>query len=101
MPGRLEMIRRFVTRELLDKWGWGVGIADFYSSIDRFVVRPTWLRSILHGTWLRHPLHPLLTDVPIGGLTTAPLLDLLGVYHGATMAPFLALARLIATAIAA
>ena len=27
------MIRRFVNRNLLDKWDWGVGIADFYSAI--------------------------------------------------------------------
>src|SRR5437762_1792179 len=50
------MIRRFVNRTLLDKWSWGVGIADFYSSIDRSVVRPRWLRSFLHGTWLGHLL---------------------------------------------
>ena len=34
------MIRRFVNRNLLDKWDWGVGIADFYSAVDRFVIRP-------------------------------------------------------------
>ena len=89
------MIRRFVTRQLLDKWGWGVGIADFYSSIDRFVVRPTWLRSVLHGTWLGHPLHPLLTDVPVGGLTIALVLDLLGVYDGANVATLLGVGGLI------
>ena len=94
------MIRRFVTRQLLDKWDWGVGIADFYSSIDRFVVRPTWLRSVLHGTWLGHPLHPLLTDVPVGGLTIALVLDLLGVYDGANVATLLGVAGLILAALA-
>src|SRR2546430_5290697 len=100
MPGRLEMIRRFVTRQLLDKWDWGVGIADFYSSIDRFVMRSTWLRSLLHGTWLGHPLHPLLTDVPVGGLTIALVLDLLGLYDGANVATLLGVAGLVAAAIA-
>ena len=40
------MIRRFVNRSLLDKWGWGVGIADFYSTVERAVFRPKWLRSL-------------------------------------------------------
>jgi nitrite reductase/ring-hydroxylating ferredoxin subunit/uncharacterized membrane protein len=80
------MIRRFVSRSLLDKWTWGKGIADFYSSIDRFVFRPKWLRSFLHGTWLGHALHPVLTDLPVGALTVALILDLLGIYDGANVA---------------
>ena len=94
------MIRRFVNRNLLDKWDWGVGIADFYSSVDRFVIRPKWLRSFLHGTWLGHPLHPLLTDVPVGGLTIALILDLLGIYDGANWATLLGFGGLILAAIA-
>ena len=94
------MIRRLINGKLLDKWGWGVGIADFYTAISRFVIRPTWLRSFLHGTWLGHPLHPLLTDVPIGGLTIAIVLDLFGVYDGANWATGLGLLGLVAAAIA-
>jgi len=94
------MIRRFVNRTLLDKWTWGVGIADFYSSIDRSVVRPKWLRSFLHGTWLGHPLHPLLTDVPVGALTVALVLDLLGIYDGANWATLIGGAGLVLAAIA-
>jgi len=94
------MIRRFVNRRLLDTSKWGVGIADFYSSIDRFVIRPAWLRSFLHGVWLGHPLHPLLTDVPIGALTVALALDLLGVYDGANWATLIGGAGLIVAAIA-
>src|SRR5438477_330051 len=94
------MIRRFVNRTLLDKWGWGVGIADFYTAISRFVIRPTWLRSFLHGTWLGHPLHPLLTDVPVGGLTIAIVLDLFGVYDGANWATGLGVLGLVGAAIA-
>lgn len=94
------MIRRFVNRNLLDKWDWGVGIADFYSAVDRFVIRPKALRSFLHGTWLGHPLHPLLTDVPVGGLTIALLLDLLGLPDGANVATLLGFTGLILAAIA-
>jgi nitrite reductase/ring-hydroxylating ferredoxin subunit/uncharacterized membrane protein len=94
------MIRRFVNRNLLDRWDWGVGIADFFSTVDRFVIRPKWLRSLLHGTWLGHPLHPLLTDVPIGGLTVALVLDLLGIYDGANWATYIGFAGLILAALA-
>ena len=94
------MIRRFVNRNLLDKWDWGVGIADFYTAVDRAVIRPKWLRSFLHGTWLGHPLHPLLTDVPVGGLTIALVLDLLGYYDGANVATLAGFAGLILAAIA-
>jgi nitrite reductase/ring-hydroxylating ferredoxin subunit/uncharacterized membrane protein len=36
------------------------------------------LKDLLSGTWLGHPLHPLLTDIPIGSLTSATVLDLIG-----------------------
>jgi len=36
------------------------------------------LKDLLSGTWLGHPLHPPLTDVVIGGWTSALVLDLLG-----------------------
>jgi nitrite reductase/ring-hydroxylating ferredoxin subunit/uncharacterized membrane protein len=94
------MIRRFVGRKLLDAWTWGVPIADFYSSIDRFVIRPKWLRSFLHGVWLGHPLHPLLTDVPVGALTVALVLDLLGIYDGANWATLIGGGGLVVAAVA-
>lgn len=34
------MTRRFINRSLLDRWDWGTGIADLYSTVDRFVLRP-------------------------------------------------------------
>jgi nitrite reductase/ring-hydroxylating ferredoxin subunit len=36
------------------------------------------LKDILSGSWLGHPLHPVLTDLPIGALGAATLLELLG-----------------------
>jgi nitrite reductase/ring-hydroxylating ferredoxin subunit/uncharacterized membrane protein len=94
-----KMIRRNVSR-ILDKWEWGIGVADVYSAVSRFVLRPKWLRSLLHGTWLGHPLHPLLTDVPIGALTVALILDLLGIHDGANWATLIGFAGLIAAALA-
>ena len=34
-------------------------------------------KNLLHGTWIGHPLHVILTDVPIGGWTTAIVFDAL------------------------
>ena len=34
------------------------------------------LKDLLSGTWLGHPLHPPLTDVVVGGWTSALVLDL-------------------------
>lgn len=36
------------------------------------------VKDALSGTWLGHPLHPLLTDVVIGSVTSASVLDLVG-----------------------
>ena len=40
--------------------------------------KPKRLKELLSGSWLGHPVHPLLTDVTIGTLTSALLLDWLG-----------------------
>ena len=37
-------------------------------------IRP--VKDFLNGTWLGHPLHAVVTDVPIGALTLALVLDL-------------------------
>ena len=36
------------------------------------------LKDLLNGVWLGHPVHPMVTDVPVGALTAAALLDLTG-----------------------
>ena len=40
------------------------------------------LKDVLSGTFLGHPLHPLLTDIPIGTLASASVLDLLAKERG-------------------
>jgi nitrite reductase/ring-hydroxylating ferredoxin subunit/uncharacterized membrane protein len=44
----------------------------------RNVIRPGAIKDTLSGTWLGHAVHPMLTDVVIGSLLSATLLDLLG-----------------------
>jgi nitrite reductase/ring-hydroxylating ferredoxin subunit/uncharacterized membrane protein len=40
------------------------------------------VKDLLSGTPLGHPLHPLLTDIPIGALTSATVLDLVAGERG-------------------
>ena len=54
------------------------------------------VKDALSGTWLGHAIHPLLTDIVIGSLTSATLLDVLGGDKGGEAAE-----RLIAIALAA
>jgi nitrite reductase/ring-hydroxylating ferredoxin subunit/uncharacterized membrane protein len=42
------------------------------------------VKDLLSGTWLGHPAHPLLTDIPIGAWTSALVLDLMGIFGGAS-----------------
>ena len=44
----------------------------------RRAIGPSEVKEALSGTWLGHALHPLLTDVVIGSLVSATLLDVLG-----------------------
>jgi len=36
------------------------------------------LKDVLNGRWLGHPLHPVVTDVPVGAMTVAAVLDVTG-----------------------
>jgi nitrite reductase/ring-hydroxylating ferredoxin subunit/uncharacterized membrane protein len=47
-------------------------------------IRP--VKDVLNGTWLGHPIHAAITDVPIGSLVIAVLLDLLGYPSAADIA---------------
>ena len=48
------------------------------SAVRRAVPQESKLKDALSGTWLGHPLHPPLTDVVIGGWTSALVLDVVG-----------------------
>ena len=62
----------------------------------RGAIGPGALKATLAGTWLGHALHPLLTDVVIGSLVSATMLDVLGGDDDGTAAE-----RLIAVGLAA
>jgi nitrite reductase/ring-hydroxylating ferredoxin subunit len=71
-PGNRAPVRVLAGLEPLD------GPAKKLGKAVRGLVRPGPVKDALSGTWLGHALHPLLTDVTIGTLTSAVMLDWLG-----------------------
>jgi nitrite reductase/ring-hydroxylating ferredoxin subunit/uncharacterized membrane protein len=65
-------VERLEALDVLDEPGKAMGEAV------RGVLGPGELKAALSGTWLGHALHPLLTDVTIGALVSASMLDVLG-----------------------
>ena len=53
------------------------GVAQNVAQLVRRVVPAGPVKDALSGTWLGHALHPMLTDLVIGSLMSASLLDLL------------------------
>jgi nitrite reductase/ring-hydroxylating ferredoxin subunit len=68
----LRVVRGVEHARALDEPGAALGKAV------RGVIGPGKLKETLAGTWLGHALHPLLTDVVIGSLISATMLDVLG-----------------------
>jgi nitrite reductase/ring-hydroxylating ferredoxin subunit/uncharacterized membrane protein len=73
------MIGRFLTRIVDAQAAWARPFGDFnhrWLSALFGPIRP--IKDFLNGTWLGHPVHSVLTDVPIGALTIALVLDVIG-----------------------
>ena len=56
------------------------------------------LKDVLNGTWLGHPVHPVVTDVPVGAMTVAAVLDVAGQDTAADIAVLTGLASMAASA---
>lgn len=54
--------------------------------VQRFLSSRPSLHNLLDGKWLGVPLHPALTDVPVGGWTSAFILDLVATVSGSEAA---------------
>jgi nitrite reductase/ring-hydroxylating ferredoxin subunit/uncharacterized membrane protein len=66
---------------------WARPLGDFNHRWLSAVFRPIRpVKDLLNGTWLGHPLHSAITDVPIGSLVVAVVLDLVGQPVGADVA---------------
>jgi nitrite reductase/ring-hydroxylating ferredoxin subunit/uncharacterized membrane protein len=56
------------------------------------------VKDVLNGVWFGHPVHPALTDVPIGAMTAAMLLDVAGQRKAADLAVATGVAGMVASA---
>ena len=70
---------RFLSRLMALNDGWAKPFGDFNHRWVSALFRPIRpIRDFLNGTWLGHPLHPAATDIPIGALLVAVVLDFIG-----------------------
>lgn len=68
--GFVNVLSRLERAESLDP------LSDRITSIFNALVRPRWLRDVLHGVPVGHPVHPVAVMIPIGCWTSAAILDL-------------------------
>jgi len=95
------MFRRWLAPVLNAQAVWADPLGDLFQRLFRALYGPfPALRDLLHGTWLGHPVHPMITDVPIGALVLATILDLAGQPIGATWAIGVGLLGMLAAALA-
>jgi nitrite reductase/ring-hydroxylating ferredoxin subunit/uncharacterized membrane protein len=81
------MIGRFLTRIVDAQGGWARPFGDFNHRWLKALfgpIRP--IKDFLNGTWLGHPVHSATTDLPIGALTVAIVLEFLGQHTAADIA---------------
>ena len=93
------MIGRLVNRLVNAQAGWARPFGDFnhrWLSALFGPIRP--IKDFLNGTWLGHPVHSALTDVPIGALTVALVLDVVGQRVAADVALLVAVLSILAAA---
>src|ERR1044072_7431842 len=70
---------RLLARLVAAQDGWARPLGDFNHRWISALFRPIHpIKDLLNGTWLGHPVHGAATDLPIGSLPIAVLLDILG-----------------------
>jgi nitrite reductase/ring-hydroxylating ferredoxin subunit/uncharacterized membrane protein len=94
------MIGRFVTRIVDFQAGWARPFGDFNHRWLSALFRPIRpVKDFFNGTWLGHPVHSAVTDVPIGALTVALILDIIGQPTGADVALLIGVLSMLAAAV--
>lgn len=91
----------FLTRLMDAQAAWARPLGEVvHGWLHAFFHRVPALRDLLNGRWLGHPLHPALTDVPVGSLVVAVVLDLVGQPIAAGIAAAITLLGLLGSAVA-
>ena len=94
------MLGRWVTRIVDAQSRWSGPFGDFnhrWLTALFGPIRP--VKDFLNGTWLGHPVHAALTDLPIGALTVAIVLDLIGQPVAADVTVLIGVLTIVATAV--
>jgi nitrite reductase/ring-hydroxylating ferredoxin subunit/uncharacterized membrane protein len=94
------MLGRWVTRIVDAQARWATPFGDFnhrWLTALFGPIRP--VKDFLNGTWLGHPVHAALTDLPIGVMTVAIVLDIIGQRVAADVAVLIGVLSIVATAI--
>jgi nitrite reductase/ring-hydroxylating ferredoxin subunit len=80
--------------------GWARPFGEFNHRWVSALFRPIRpIRDLLNGTWLGHPVHPAVTDLPIGILLVAIVLDVLAEPEAAFWAIALGVVTMLAAAV--
>jgi nitrite reductase/ring-hydroxylating ferredoxin subunit/uncharacterized membrane protein len=94
------MLGRWVTRIVDAQARWATPFGDFnhrWLTALFGPIRP--VKDFLNGTWLGHPVHAALTDLPIGVMTVAIVLDIIGQRVAADVAVLIGVLSIVATAV--
>ena len=94
------MLGRYVNRAVDAQSRWSKPFGDFnhrWLSALFHPIRP--IQNFLNGTWLGHPVHAALTDLPVGVMTVAIVLDIIGQRVAADVAVFIGVLSIVATAV--
>lgn len=94
------MIGRLVTRIVDAQAGWAKPFGEFnhrWLSALFGPIRP--IKDLLNGTWLGHPVHSAATDLPIGALTVAIVLELVGQHTAADIALVVAVVSILGSVV--
>jgi nitrite reductase/ring-hydroxylating ferredoxin subunit/uncharacterized membrane protein len=94
------MLGRWVTRIVDAQARWATPFGDFnhrWLSALFGPIRP--VKDFLNGTWLGHPVHAALTDLPVGAMTVAIVLDIIGQRVAADVTVLIGVLSIVATAV--
>ncbi|HEX8941418.1 MAG TPA: Rieske (2Fe-2S) protein [Candidatus Limnocylindrales bacterium] len=80
-------MHRQILRLIDEQGSWAKPTGEYVQGwLNRLFERSRETKDLLNGVWLGHPVHPMVTDVPVGAMTTAALLDLTGQGRAADLA---------------
>jgi nitrite reductase/ring-hydroxylating ferredoxin subunit len=82
-----EAVYRTIAKLVDRQASWADPLAEsIQGRLNKLFAQQRRVKDVLNGTWLGHPVHPMVTDVPVGAMTVATLLDATGQERAADLA---------------